>query len=221
MALSWRHTATHDTTGRRISLRHDWLLGVLRPGFAIVTAGVVLAGCAEHDTPAAIPVATTDSQSPPATPADFSNIPGEFPEPASLTDHGQSEAPVGGCANLSGSQADAVFTLVDCGSSKSTYRIIQRVATPQQCVPDADRSFYHNSTSTGEYTACLDLAWDPAWCVALGPPVAKVNCTDPDVPRKIKPTSVVVNTTGIEGCAGAANGGYSHRERRFTVCTQS
>lgn len=148
---------------------------------------------------------------------DFSDIPGQFPAPAALTTNGQGEAPVGGCVNLSGPLVNASLVVVDCGSAQHTYRIVQRVNVPSEC-GDIDRSVYSNSKVTGQYTACLDLAWDASACISLGTPVAKVSCSDTAAPKKIKPIKVILDTTTVDGCA---DGGYKHPQRRFTVCTQS
>lgn len=166
--------------------------------------------------------AEAPSQTVPATASsqqdstDFSKIPGQFPSPASLTANGEGEAPVGGCVNLSGPAVNAVLTLVDCGSQQYTYRIVQRVNRSREC-GDADHSYYHNSKDTGQYTACLDLAWDKDLCLNLGQPVTKVACDDPKAPERYKPIKVVLNTTSVDACP---NGGYAHPQRRFTVCTQ-
>ncbi|WP_155939140.1 MULTISPECIES: hypothetical protein [unclassified Mycobacteroides] len=133
-----------------------------------------------------------------------------------MTANGQAEAPVGGCVNLDGELVNSSLTIVDCGSTKNTYRVIKRVNVPQEC-GDTDRSFYHNSKATGQYTACLDLAWDSSLCIGLGQPVTKVACADTAVPKRIKSVKVIMNTTSLDGCPG---GGYQHPQRRFTVCTE-
>lgn len=168
--------------------------------------GVVAAGCAgETSEPSSVES------------GNFSEIPGQFPTPAVLTANGQAEAPVGGCVNLSGPLVNASLKVVDCGSEQHTYRIIRRVNVPREC-GDTDRSVYSNSRATGQYTACLDLAWDASSCLSLGVPVTKVACSDVSAPKKIKPLKVILDTITLEGCA---DGGYVHQQRRFTVCTQS
>ncbi|MGV0586818.1 hypothetical protein ABQE45_24055 [Mycobacteroides chelonae] len=124
---------------------------------------------------------------------------------------------MGGCVNLSGEPVNASLAVVDCGSDRHTYRVVQRVNIPQEC-GDTDRSFYHNSKTTGQYTACLDLAWDKSSCINLGQPVAKVACTDTNASQRIRPMKVILNTTSLGGCP---SGGYKHPQRRFTVCTET
>lgn len=193
-------------------------MGRLYPVLLALCSGLVICGC-DSSTGPTIPAPATASSSSQALhqeSTDFSNIPGQFPMPGSLTDNGQAEAPVGGCVNVDGPLVNASLTLVDCGSAKNTYRIIKRVNVAQEC-GDTDRSFYHNSKATGQYTACLDLAWDSSSCIGLGQPVTKVACTDTTVPNRVKPVKVILNTTGLEGCP---DGGYKHPQRRFTVCTE-
>ncbi|WP_443899752.1 LppU/SCO3897 family protein [Mycobacteroides abscessus] len=171
----------------------------------------VATGCASTaDTPQPKPSAAHQEST------DFADIPGQFPTPGSLTANGQAEAPVGGCVNLGGELVNASLTVVDCGSDRNTYRIVQRVNIPQEC-GDTDRSYYHNSEATGQYTACLDLAWAKDSCISLGQPVAKVVCTDTNAPKRIKPLKIILDTTTLEGCP---SGGYKHPQRKFTVCTE-
>lgn len=176
---------------------------------------VGVAGCGPSRSPSSTPLKSAPSAAQQST--DFSNIPGEFPIPPINTDNGQSEAPVGGCVNLIGPGINALLKLVDCGSPLNTYRIIQRVNTPQECVSDSDRTYYHNSKQTGQFTACLDLVWDGSSCISLGQPVTKVACNDPGAPKKIKPLKVVLNTINVDDCP---SGGYPHPVRRFAICTE-
>lgn len=179
---------------------------------AACTTAVTCCGSTQSTTPSASTATASAHES-----TNFDAIPGEMFTPAARTDNGQAQAPVGGCVNLSGPPNDAVLTLVDCKSAQNTYKIVQRVNTPQEC-GDTDRSYYHNSDAIGQYTACLDLAWDNTSCIALGPPVSKVNCTDTTAVGMIKPTKVILDTTNLSGCT---DGGYVHPQRRFTVCTQT
>ncbi|MHA7662211.1 LppU/SCO3897 family protein [Mycolicibacterium sp. HS_4_1] len=176
-----------------------------------------LTGCVQVESASNASPSTSQTDAPPKPSPDFANIPGQFVGPPTLTPNGEAQAPVGACANLSGTTTDAILSIVDCNSLQNTYRVVRRVNTPQEC-GDTDRSYYHNSQSTGQYTACLDLAWDSTTCIALGPLVSKVNCADPNISSKIKPTMVILNTTTLDGCS---DGGYTHPARRFTVCTQT
>lgn len=181
----------------------------------LCACAVIACGCSPDSPTSHVIPATALSTSQPSS--DFAKIPNEFPSPPATTGNGQAEAPVGGCVNLAGPGENAVLTLVDCDSTQNTYRIIQRVNTPQECVHDSDRTYYHNSKDTGQFTACLDLAWDGTSCMSLGHPVTKVSCSDPSAPNKIKPLKVILDSTTLAGCP---SDGYSHPDRRFTVCTQ-
>ncbi|CPZ62086.1 Putative liporotein LppU [Mycobacteroides abscessus] len=140
--------------------------------------GFAIAGCAQaEETPSTKQSATRQEST------DFADIPGQFPSPGSLTANGQAEAPVGGCVNLGGELVNASLTVVDCGSDRNTYRIVQRVNIPQEC-GDTDRSYYHNSEATGQYTACLDLAWAKDSCISLGQPVARSSAQTPTHPNE-------------------------------------
>jgi hypothetical protein len=99
----------------------------------------------------------------------------------------------------------------------ATYRVIQRVVTPDQCVADADRPFYYRDAHA-QWTACLDLNWDSTYCINLDAVVTKVACDDPAATRKLKPISVRPDTTTVDGCPHT---GYPHPVRRFTICTET
>ncbi len=172
----------------------------------------VSTACAGSDDTSSTKPSATHRES-----TDFANIPGQFLTPGSLTANGQTEAPVGGCVNLGGELVNSSLTIVDCGSDRNTYRIVQRVNVPKEC-GDTDRSFYHNSEATGQYTACLDLAWDKSSCISVGQPVTKVACADTNSPKRIKPLKLILDTTSLDGCP---SGGYKHAQRRFTVCTET
>lgn len=172
----------------------------------------VSTACAGSDDTSSTKPSATHRES-----TDFANIPGQFLTPGSLTANGQTEAPVGGCVNLGGELVNSSLTIVDCGSDRNTYRIVQRVNVPKEC-GDTDRSFYHNSEATGQYTACLDLAWDKSSCISVGQPVTKVACADTNSPKRIKPLKLILDTTSLDGCP---SGGYKHPQRRFTVCTET
>ncbi|WP_078282876.1 hypothetical protein, partial [Mycobacteroides franklinii] len=133
-----------------------------------------------------------------------------------MTPNGQSEAPVGGCVNVSGTPTHAELTLVDCGSARNTYRIIRRVNIPREC-GDADRPYYYNSKATGQFTACLDLAWDSQSCISItDPDVTRVSCNDTNAANKTKPVNVALHATTLDSCP---QGGYTHPLRGFTICT--
>lgn len=145
------------------------------------------------------------------------SVPGQFPSPSALTNDGQSIAPVRACVNVSGPNVAASLTVVDCGSREHTYTVVQRVVTPDQC-GDADRPFYGTKPAGGEWTACLDLAWDNEYCINIrNPDVTKVLCDDPSAENKYRAVKVIPNSFTTRGCA---ENGYAHPVRRFTICTE-
>ncbi|MUL78252.1 hypothetical protein FZI94_19625 [Mycobacterium sp. CBMA226] len=148
---------------------------------------------------------------------DLSRIAGEYPTPPTLTDAGQTDAPVGGCVSPGGTPTQATLHLAGCTSPQATYRVVQRVITPDQCVPDRDRPFYFNDGHT-EWTACMDINWDPTYCINLDAVVTKVACDDPNAHNKIKATQLLLDTTAVDGCTAS---GYAHPTRRYTICTDT
>ncbi|MEH3131592.1 MAG: hypothetical protein PGN27_16715 [Mycolicibacterium neoaurum] len=176
---------------------------------------VLVTGCGSDDLhPNSTPFATSESAEPAR---DLVDIPGQFPQPATMTESGGADAPVGGCVNVSGTPARAVLDVADCMTPLATYRVIQRVLTPDQCVADADRPFYFRD-AYAQWTACLDLNWDSTYCIDVGAVTTKVACEDPAATRKLKPASVLLDTTTTDDCS---EGGYPHPLRRFTICTEA
>lgn len=179
---------------------------------AVVVLMIIASGCATNRGNPATGVELTQMPNR----ADFSMIAGQFPIPATTTRRGEKDAPVRACVNIAGTPARADLALVDCSSDLATYRVIQRVRTPSECIADADRPFYF-SDGRDEWTACLDLNWDNARCISIDGVVSRVACDEPNLHNIIRPTELILNTATVDGCA---DGGYAHPIRRFTVCTQ-
>lgn len=148
---------------------------------------------------------------------DFDQVPGQFP-PQAAGIPGASIAPVGACVSFDGPSTNATLKLVDCGSSTNGYKVIQRVATPKECPSDVAQKFYMNPDE-GQFTACLDYAWNARDCLSIGQVTAvRVACDDVNAPNRQKPLRIIPSSTDISGCP---TGGFSHPVRRFTVCTQT
>ncbi len=179
---------------------------------ALSVIAVLVAGCGAGHTPPSEQSTVNTTPSPGA----FKEISGQFPQPATLTDSGAADAPVGGCVQVSGTPTRAVLNVAACTSPHATYRVIQRVRTPEQCVTDKDHPVYYHDENA-QWTACLDLNWDSTYCINLGQVVSKVACDDPNAHNKIKPSHLLTDTTTVEGCP---QGGYAHPTRRFTICTE-
>lgn len=178
-----------------------------------LAAALIVDGCSTAESPPPAAAPAPDAVAPQVS---FVEIPGQYPQPASMTDSGAADAPVGGCVNVSGSPPRAVLDAADCTSPVATYRVIQRVITPGQCVADADRPFYYRDAHA-HWTACLDVNWDNTYCINLDAVLTKVACDDPAAPRKLKPTSVLAGTTTVDNCP---QNGFPHRVRRFIVCAE-
>jgi hypothetical protein len=148
---------------------------------------------------------------------DFDRIPGRYP--AQDPDvPGADIAPVGACVSLSGPQSNPAFSVVDCGAPANGYRVVQRVRTPDECPADADQRFYNNPDG-GQFTACLDYAWDVDDCLQIGETTAtRVSCHDRTATNREKPTHVLLDSTSAADCPG---GGFAHPVRRFTICTET
>ncbi|OCB52165.1 hypothetical protein A5722_28230 [Mycobacterium vulneris] len=96
--------------------------------------------------------------------------------------------------------------------------VVQRVATPEQCVRDVDQKFYMN-LEEGQFTACLDYAWRADDCLSIAKLTAsRVACDDKSIENREKPIRVILNSVSASDCP---SGGFPHPERRFTICTET
>lgn len=108
--------------------------------------------------------------------------------------------------------------IVDCGSPTNGYKVVQRVATPEQCARDVDQKFYMN-LDEGQFTACLDYAWEPNDCLSIGKLTAvRAACDDKTIANREKPVGIILDSTSADDCP---SGGFPHPQRRFTICTQT
>lgn len=127
-------------------------------------------------------------------------------------------APVGACVSLAGAPPEPVLSVVDCGSPNNGFKVVQRVSTPAECMPDVDQRFYMNPEG-GQFTACLDYAWSNKDCLSISKYTAvRVACDATGAGDREKPVNVITDATSIAGCP---TGGFAHPVRRFTVCTQT
>lgn len=181
---------------------------VLAAAFVVVAA----AACGSGSTPSAQPA---NSQA--VSDSDFAHIPGQLPaQPPGVP--GAAMAPVGACVSLTGRSTSASLKLVDCSSPSNGYMVVQRVATPEQCVRDVDQKFYMN-LEEGQFTACLDYAWRPDDCLSIAKLTAsRVACDDKSIENREKPIRVILNSVSASDCP---SGGFPHPERRFTICTET
>ncbi|WP_458573352.1 LppU/SCO3897 family protein [Mycobacteroides abscessus] len=137
-------------------------------------------------------------------------IPNEFPVVTESLGVGLEQ---GDCVNLDQVLGRTQLNKVQCGDS-SAFRVIQIVSTVEQCVNDADLTYY---SATKRYAACLDYDWSPDRCLLIeqGQPVRKVDCA---TPRSERVELIVMSTDNTLNCS---QGGFAHPTRRFTVCTEA
>ncbi|WP_420872459.1 LppU/SCO3897 family protein [Mycobacteroides salmoniphilum] len=177
-----------------------------------VVALAVVAGCSTENVPHEKKQTETKVQ--------FNEISGQFPSRDKEVPAGSENAPVGACASLSGKTSAATFKLTDCDNPDSNYRIIQRVATPNDCVKDADRRYYNLGDDGTEWTACMDLAWRADSCLSVQKvAVRRVSCNDTTAENRQKPVRVISNVETVNDCQSGV--GFAHPVRRFTICTET
>lgn len=201
--------AERKKASRKVSRVAVWALLSVLP-FAVI--GCNSASDDRGTIASAVP--TSGSQ----LPDSVENIPGQYPDSNAVA-VGGAAAPIGGCVSLRGPRARALLSPVDCQDPRANYRVIQRVAKPHECVGDADRQYYQNDKD-GEWTACLDLAWNSRNCISFESKdlVSQVDCADSKALNRERPTQLLLNSATAAGCT---YGGFAHPIRRFTVCTET
>lgn len=189
-----------------------WLLVPVAAFLVLLAVAVVQLVPRASSRPPAQDTASKASQT-----HDFDKIAGELP-PSEPIAAGAQLAPVGSCVSIEGAPAAPALTVVDCGSPKNGFKVVQRVATPNECVADVDQRFYLNPDG-GQFTACLDYAWSNTDCLSIGKYTAtRVACAPSTDDDRERPVMVIAGSTSISGCT---HGGFAHAVRRFTVCTET
>lgn len=119
------------------------------------------------------------------------------------------------CVDVSPSESgDPVVSPATCGTSSSTYRIVQRANYPGDCIADVDEKYSY--TENGQHnTLCLDYDWSTGSCIEVAKDYAASQPCD-SKPRLVKPVSVITGVVDVSYCAV---GGFPHPVRKFTVCT--
>ncbi|MFD4295200.1 hypothetical protein ACFWPA_19425 [Rhodococcus sp. NPDC058505] len=130
-------------------------------------------------------------------------------------------AEVGDCVNLGGSVDAAEIEHATCGSMDSNYKVIGKASENAQCPSDADQVYYETYDSVEQGALCLDIDWVVGGCMSVpdsSDEPFRVECTDPTATWVERVTAIVEDVTDVERCE---EGGFTHPDRRFTVCTES
>lgn len=129
-------------------------------------------------------------------------------------------ANVGDCVKLGGTVDAAEIEHAACGSADSNYRVIATASENAQCPSDADQVYYETFGSVEQGALCLDIDWVVGGCMSIprygDDEPFRVDCTDPTAESVERAVEIIEDTTDVEQCS---EGGFSHTERRFTVCT--
>ncbi len=127
---------------------------------------------------------------------------------------------IGECVTLGGTVDDATIDNATCGSMDSNYKVIGKVVSSDECVSDADQTYYETLGGTETGALCLDIDWVVGTCMALdGEDPVRIDCNDPSSGGE-KVTEILQNTDDVNDCTISA-GGFVYSERRFVVCTDS
>ncbi|MFF0816841.1 hypothetical protein ACFYVR_17055 [Rhodococcus sp. NPDC003318] len=128
-------------------------------------------------------------------------------------------ADVGDCVRLGGTVSAAEIEHAACGSADSNYKVIGKASENAQCPSDSDQVYYETFGSVEQGALCLDIDWVIGGCMSVpdgDEEPLRVDCTDPTASQVERATAIVEGVTGVDECD---EGGFTHPERRFTVCT--
>lgn len=108
-----------------------------------------------------------------------------------------------------------------CGSSESTFKVVETVTDSDLCPTDVD-SYYatHSTFSDVSNTICMDIDWVVGQCMSIDPdngrdPV-RVDCGDGSQPHRQRATEILRGVSNADQCRSGT--GYPYDEREFTVC---
>ncbi|MFC9786903.1 hypothetical protein [Rhodococcus sp. NPDC127528] len=130
-------------------------------------------------------------------------------------------AEIGDCVTLGGTTAAAEISKAACGSAESNYKVVAKAKANSNCPSDADQVYYETLGSREQGALCLDIDWIVGGCMSVpagDDEPLRVECGDPSATAVERAVQIIEDTTDIEQCS---EGGFTHPERRFTVCTES
>lgn len=128
---------------------------------------------------------------------------------------------IGECVTLGGTTEAAEIDNAVCGSDDSNYKVIGKASENSECPSDADQVYYETFGSIERGALCLDIDWVVGGCMSLPDgedEPFRVDCTDPTAESVEKAIAIIEGTTDVEECD---EGGFTHPERMFTVCTET
>ncbi|MDV3209201.1 MAG: hypothetical protein LOY04_19740 [Rhodococcus ruber] len=185
---------------------------------AVAAAALVLGACGSDVEPRAVPEPGSETTS--ASASDTRTTTGRPTTTTAPTSPGSSgldiDVEIGDCVRLGGTVDDATIENATCGSMDSNYKVIDIVETSDQCVSDADQTYYESFG--GIEVGALCLVVDSCMDIS-GEDPQRVDCAAPG-PETEKVTEILQNTDNVNDCS-VSEGGFVYSERRFVVCTDT
>ncbi|MGV9744276.1 LppU family putative lipoprotein [Rhodococcus zopfii] len=196
-------------------------MGIFRRACAIAAVSCAavfsLSACGSDINPVAVPESGAAAAS---TAAPSSSKTTTATSPSSSDADLDIDVEIGDCVNLGGTVDDAVIDNATCGSMESNYKVIDKVVASDECVSDADQTYYETLGGVETGALCLDIDWVVGTCMELdGEDPVRIDCNDPAAEGE-KVTEIVQNSDDVNDCATSA-GGFVYSERRFVVCTDT
>ena len=126
---------------------------------------------------------------------------------------------VGDCLRFGGTPDLPEVEKVACGSDQSSFKVVARVASSEDCPADVDSYFSMTSGDTTT-TVCMDVDWVVGECMAIDSDddadSTRVNCYDSVVDDKQRASEILTGVSDVDECPSGV--GYAYDERNFTVC---
>ncbi|WP_345493545.1 LppU family putative lipoprotein [Nocardia callitridis] len=155
---------------------------------------------------------STTPELPPPPPPETSAIQGGVNKDATAV-----QMNVGDCVSLAG--GGATIDKTTCGSSSSTYKVVDKAPADSQCPSDVDHTFDGTLRGADHAALCLDIDWVIGSCMELTPGnPQRVDCGTQGISNGVRIVEIRRDTTNIYDCGTANDRGIVYQQRRFVVC---
>lgn len=166
----------------------------------------------------------------PACASEEDGTPVAAPSPTETVDGQQGEdgggdvdfdAEIGDCVTLGGSILAAEIDHAECGSAEANYKVIAKAATRDECVSDADQTYYVTLGGVEQGALCLDTDWVVGGCmeVPMMDEPRRADCAAPES-NTVRVLDILAGTTDETGCPDTATSYLTYDERQIVVCVE-
>ncbi|BCK59315.1 LppU family putative lipoprotein [Nocardia wallacei] len=131
-------------------------------------------------------------------------------------DPAEIELNVGDCVAFGG--GDPAVSKTTCGSTGSSYKVVDKADPARRCPADVDRSYTAAEPNAG--SLCLDINWVVGGCMDMSSDTPKpIECgTRPA--KGVRVVEIKQGTANVNDCS-TGDRGFVYNQRKFVVCVAS